>query len=238
MTSTKSGRLLVADDDLAMRQVLFSTLSAFGFQVTLACNGEQALSAAAVGGFDTVLLDVNMPVVSGIEACRQVRQLHPSLPLIMLSVRNEKDDIVKALDAGADDYVTKPFDFRELMARLRASVRRSRVMHAPGEVFVTGDLELDPVRRTLKKREAPVHLTPKEFDLLHYLMRNSGVPVTHGRLLQSVWGIEYGNEAEYLRTFVRQLRVKIEDTPSEPVYLVTEPYVGYRLAECRKAGAR
>jgi two-component system KDP operon response regulator KdpE len=233
----KSGRILIADDDLAIRQALFSTLSAFGFQIVLARNGEEAVSAASTGRFDTLLLDVNMPVLGGIEACRLVRHLHPSLPLIMLSVRNQKEDIVKALDAGADDYITKPFDFRELMARLRSAVRRSRLLHTSSELFIAGDLQLDPLHRTLKKTGTPIHLTPKEFDLLQYLMSHSGVPIPHARLLQCVWGAEYGNEAEYLRTFVRQLRLKIEDTPATPTYLLTEPYIGYRFRECQNTDA-
>ena len=147
------------------------------------------------------------------------------------TVRDSQDDLVRALDAGADDYITKLFHIRELTARLRAAIRRNRSMNPMGTVLAIGEVELDPARRTVRKNGAPIHLTPKEFDLLRYLMRHAGVPVTHSRLLQAVWGPEYGHKLEYLRTFVRQLRLKIEDTPAQPTYLLTDAYVGYRFRD-------
>jgi two-component system KDP operon response regulator KdpE len=141
---------------------------------------------------------------------------------------------VAALDAGADDYITKPFNIRELAARIRAAVRRSSASQAdPDAVIRIGSVELDPPRRLVRKGGGPIHLTPKEFDLLHFLMARAGLPITHVRLLHAVWGPEYGGELEYLRTFVRQLRKKLEDDPAEPSYLLTDSHIGYRFAEAR-----
>jgi len=150
----------------------------------------------------------------------------------MLTVRDSEDDKVEALEAGADDYVTKPFPIRELIARVRAAVRRS---HAPAGnengVIAIGDISLDPARRLVQKSGQTVHLTPKEFDLLHYLMKHAGLPMLHARLLGAVWGPEYGSELEYLRTFIRQLRKKLEDDPARPTYLLTDSHLGYRFRE-------
>jgi two-component system KDP operon response regulator KdpE len=225
------GNILMVDDDNAIRRALHTTLTALGFAVDEACNGEGALALVRGKHFDAVLLDVNMPGIGGMETCRQLRRLAPVLPILMLTVRDRQEDLVRALDAGADDYITKPFFVRELAARLRAAVRRSQASSGPTRLFAIGDVELDPDRRTVKKRDKSVHLTPKEFDLLHYLMANAGMPIAHAKLLQAVWGPEYRNELEYLRTFVRQLRLKIEDDPSRPSYLLTDAYVGYRFCE-------
>ncbi len=225
------GTILIADDDPAIRRALRTTLGGFGFTVEEASSGEDALALARARQFNAVLLDVNMPGMGGMDACRGLRRLAPVLPILMLTVRDGQDDIVTALEAGADDYITKPFQIRELTARLRAAVRRSRASDTASHLITIGDVELDPARRTVKKAGRPVHLTPKEFDLLHYLMKNSGMPIPHARLLQVVWGPEYGNELEYLRTFIRQLRIKIEDEPSRPAYLLTDPYIGYRFSE-------
>jgi two-component system KDP operon response regulator KdpE len=152
----------------------------------------------------------------------------------MLTVRDSEEDKVAALDAGADDYVTKPFNIRELAARIRAAVRRSSASQADADAVIRiGNIELDPARRLVRKGVELVHLTPKEFDLLHYLMAHAGLPITHVRLLRAIWGPEYGGELEYLRTFVRQLRKKLEDDPAEPAYLLTDSHVGYRFAEAR-----
>jgi two-component system KDP operon response regulator KdpE len=149
-------------------------------------------------------------------------------------VRDREEDKVTALDAGADDYITKPFNIRELAARIRAAVRRSHVAKVDADAVVRiGNIELDPARRLVRKSGEPVHLTPKEFDLLRYLMAHAGLPITHLRLLHAVWGPEYGGELEYLRTFVRQLRKKLEDDPAEPAYLLTDSHIGYRFAEAR-----
>jgi two-component system KDP operon response regulator KdpE len=225
------GNILMADDDTSIRRALGTTLRALGFTVEEACNGETAIALVKRTQFNAVLLDVNMPGMGGTETCHQLRRLAPALPILMLTVRDSQEDIVKALDAGADDYITKPFHIRELTARLKAAVRRSRLSNGTKKVFFAGDLELDSATHTVKKRGESIHLTPKEFELLHYLMKNAGMPIAHARLLQAVWGPEYGNELEYLRTFVRQLRRKIEYDPSRPSYLLTDAHVGYRFCE-------
>lgn len=226
-----AGSILVVDDDPGIRRALRTTLAGFGFTVEEACNGEDALALVRSRQFNAVLLDINMPGMGGMDACRELRRLAPVLPILMLTVRDSQEDIVRALEAGADDYISKPFHIRELTARLRAGVRRSRAFDNASKVISVGDVELDAARRTVKKNGRAVRLTPKEFDLLHYLMSNAGMPIPHARLLQVVWGPEYGNELEYLRTFMRQLRIKIEDEPSSPTYLLTDPYIGYRFSE-------
>lgn len=153
------------------------------------------------------------------------------LPIVMLTEQGSEDRKVEALDAGADDYITKPFQLRELIARLKAAVRRNKAFDSDETAILIGDVKLDPVRHLVQKKGRSVHLTPKQFELLHYLMSNAGRPVPHARLLRTVWGPEYGDELEYLRTFVRQLRTKIEDDPGNPRYLVTEAHIGYRFSE-------
>jgi two-component system KDP operon response regulator KdpE len=231
-----NGHILITDDDSDLRWVLATTLSALGFSVVSHPNGEQSLLELGRHRFDAALLDLNMPGLGGIETCRRMRRTVPLLPILMLTVREDEVDKVEALDAGADDYITKPFSVPELAARLRAAVRRSRT-HAGDTVewggaltpIVVGDIELDPSRRTLRKRGVLLRLTPKEFELLYYLMKHLGKPVSHTNLLQAVWGDEYGLQTEYLRTFVHQLRKKLEDDPSEPRYLITEISFGYRF---------
>ena len=181
--------------------------------------------------FDIVLLDINMPGLGGIEVCRLMRKNAPSLPIVMLTVQGSEDRKVEALDAGADDYITKPFQLRELIARIRAAVRRNRIAEEENTQIMIGDVRLDISRHLVQKKGRNVHLTPKQFDLLHYLMANAGRPVPHAKLLRTVWGPEYGNELEYLRTFVRQVRMKIEDDPANPTYLLTESHLGYRFSE-------
>jgi len=185
-----------------------------------------------VSWFDAVLLDVDMPGMGGMETCRCIRRAVARLPILMLTVMSSEDDKVLALDAGADDYITKPFQIRELTARLRSAVRRRSAQDANGDAPIRhGQLELDPVKYRVMKNGRSIHLTPKEFEMLHYLMMHPGEPIPHARLLKSVWGPTYGNELEYLRTFVRQLRKKIEDDPANPQYLLTDAYVGYRFCE-------
>ena len=228
----KAGNVLVVDDEPAIRKALTTTLGALGFQVQEASNGESALVNIRESQVDAVLLDINMPGIGGIQTCQEIRQRTLRIGILMLTVRDTIDDLEAALDAGADDYITKPFHFREVAARLRALIRRSRSQEQnPTQPLSIGEVELDSRCRIVKKSGIEVHLTPKEFELLHYLMAHAGVPITHSKLLRAVWGIEYGNETEYLRTFVRQLRVKIEDDPSSPSYLVTVPFVGYRFAQ-------
>jgi len=201
-----------------------------GFEVAECANGEQALKAVEARPFDAVLLDLNMPGIGGIAACREIRRRSPRQQILMLTVRDRETDKVEALDAGADDYITKPFSIPELAARLRSAVRRSTTADLDIGVPITiGEIELDPARRTVRKAGAALRLTPKEFDLLHYLMSRPGLPIAHVKLLRAVWGEEYGQELEYLRTFVHQLRRKLEDDPSMPEYLLTELHFGYRF---------
>jgi two-component system KDP operon response regulator KdpE len=224
------GKILVTDDDPGLRRALNSTLHSLGFDVREAEDGEHALSEIRRDPCDVVLLDVNMPGMGGVAACREMRKLFPILQIMMLSVRDREDDKVRALDAGADDYVIKPFSVPELVARLKAAVRRATgVVPEAARTIVIGEIELDPERRTVLKSEEPLHLTPKEFDLLHYLMAHAGVPITHKKLLSTVWGSEYGQELEYLRTFIYQLRKKLESDPASPQYLFTEAWLGYRF---------
>ena len=179
---------------------------------------------------DLVLLDLNMPGMGGLDTCRELRAFS-EVPVIILSVRNSEQDKVAALDAGADDYVTKPFGMQELLARIRAALRRapSPPEGAPG-MFRSEDLEIDFAARRVRLKDGEVRLTPKEFDLLRYLVAHAGKPVPHRELLQAVWGPDYGDETEYLRVFINQLRKKIEPNPSHPRFVLTEPWVGYRFA--------
>ena len=226
------GTILVVDDDSSTRRALRVTLAGLGFTVVEAARGEEALSLVRVTWFDAVLLDVDMPGMGGVETCRNIRRTIARLPILMLTVMDSEDDKVLALDAGADDYITKPFNIRELAARIRAALRRRNAQDSNRSTPIRhGQLELDPVKYRVQKSGRAIHLTPKEFEMLHYLMMHAGEPIPHARLLKSVWGPEYGNELEYLRTFVRQLRKKIEDDPRNPQYLLTDAYVGYRFNE-------
>lgn len=225
-----NAKILVTDDDPGLRRALNHTLNSLGFDVVEAEDGEHALSKIRRDRCDVVLLDVNMPGMGGIAACREMRKLFPVLQILMLSVRDEEEDKVEALEAGADDYVTKPFSIPELAARLKSAVRRAiGGVPEPAKTIVIGDIELDPQRRTVLKANQPLHFTPKEFDLLHYLMAHAGLPITHKKLLTAVWGMEYGGELEYLRTFIYQLRKKVEEDPANPQYLFTEAWLGYRF---------
>jgi two-component system KDP operon response regulator KdpE len=224
------GNILVADDDPELRRVLRRTLSAVGFDVAESPTGDHAVTEVERGAYDAVLMDINMPGIGGVAACRAIRRKMPRIQILMLTVRNLEADKIAALDAGADDYITKPFSIPEIAARLRSAVRRTRTPHPPPDLPIAiGAVQIDPARRTVTKRGAVLRLTPKEFDLLHYLMRHAGMPIDHTRLLRAVWGSEYGQELEYLRTFVHQLRVKLEDDPATPEYLLTERNFGYRF---------
>jgi two-component system KDP operon response regulator KdpE len=227
----ESGTLLIVDDERSIRLSLRTILSNFGFVIVEAARGEEALSLVRSAEFDAVLLDINMPGMDGIDVCRSMRRTAPRLPIVMLTVQDSEDRKVEALDAGADDYITKPFQLRELTARLRVAVRRNRVDENVGQAIMIGDVLLDPDRHLVEKKGRAVHLTPKQFEVLHYLMANAGRPIPHARLLRSVWGPEYGNELEYLRTFIRQIRIKIEDDPADPKYLLTDSHIGYRFSE-------
>jgi two-component system KDP operon response regulator KdpE len=221
--------VLVVDDEFALRKALRTSLTASGFTVDEARNGEEALGAVRQRLFDLILLDINMPGIGGIEACREIRGLAPQTGIVMITVRDSENDKVNALEAGADDYVTKPFRLRELVARLRAVVRRTHPEEPEQSVLKAGGLEIDLTRHILRRGGEPIHLSPREFELLAFMMRNQGVPLTHAKLLRTIWGVEYGSELEYLRSYVKMLRKKIEDDPSKPEYILTEPWVGYRF---------
>jgi two-component system, OmpR family, KDP operon response regulator KdpE len=227
-----AGRILVIDDEPQIRRVMRTALTTAGYEVSDVRSGEEAVEKLGVEKFDLILLDVNLPGMSGLEACRVIRHeaLVPDVPIIMLTVRNAEKDIVEALDAGADDYVVKPFGTPELLARIRAALRRAPLSQdsAPQRVSLK-DVEVDFVSRQVIVRGRNVRLTPKEFDLLRYLVVHSNKVIAHRELLQAVWGPDYGDEVEYLRVFVNQLRRKIEPQPAKPRYLLTEPWVGYRL---------
>ena len=228
--SSPQSSVLVVDDEPALRKALRTSLIASGFAVEEARDGEEALLSARRHSFDLVLLDINMPGINGIDACRRMRGLSPHAGIIMVTVRDFEDDKVRALEAGADDYVTKPFKLRELTARLRAVLRRTRVDGAVQlSVLHAGKLKIDLDRRLLWRSDEEVHLSPTEFDLLAFMMKNVGAPLTHVKLLRTIWGPEYGGELEYLRSCVRMLRRKIEDDPARPEYIQTEPWVGYRF---------
>ena len=231
------GKILIVDDDPDLRRAMSATLSALGFEITECATGEHAIQKIREHKLDAVLLDINMPGMGGIEVCKRVRQSHPRIQLLMLTVRDSEEDKIRALDAGADDYITKPFSIPELTARIRAAVRRNRAEQQQADKPIAiGELELDPVRRMVTKGGQEVRLTPTEFNLLHYLMSHAGRPLTHAALLRAVWGAEYGQELEYLRTFVYHLRKRIEKDPASPEYLLTEPYLGYRFREPGIAG--
>jgi two-component system KDP operon response regulator KdpE len=225
-----AGRILVVDDEAQIRRVMRMTLVANGYEVTEARSGEEALEKLRTEKYDLVLLDMNMPGMNGLETCREVRPAS-DLAIIMLTVRNTERDKVEALDAGADDYVTKPFSTPELLARIRAALRRTPLAleSAPQRIRLEDDVEIDFHSRRASVRGRDVHLTPKEFDLLRYLIAHPNKTVGHRELLQAIWGPDYGDEVEYLRVFLNQLRKKIEPNPTKPKYLLTEPWVGYRF---------
>lgn len=225
-------RALVVDDEPAMRRSLRAALNARGYVVDEFRNGEEAIMALREQPADLVLLDINMPGMGGIEACRRIRALASSVGIIMITVRDTEDDTIEALDAGADDYLIKPFRVRELLARVTALVRRAQAEDTAGPpVIRAGKLELDPKHRLLRKAGEEIHLSPIEFNLLECLMQNREVPLDHSRLLRTIWGPEYGHELEYLRTYIKLLRRKIEDDPAKPEYILTEPWLGYRFRD-------
>lgn len=219
--------VLIVDDEPQIRRVLRTTLSSQGYTIIEARSGEEALERIRTERADLVLLDVNLPEMSGLDTCREIRR-SLDVPIIMLTVRNSERDKVQALDAGADDYVVKPFSAEELLARIRAALRRA----APAEslpAFSSADLKIDFEKRAVAVKGHPVRLTPKEFELLRHLVANQGKALAHRRLLQAVWGPDYGEETEYLRVFINQLRKKIEPDPHHPLYIHTEPWIGYRF---------
>ena len=227
-------RVLLVDDEPAIRRALRSPLVELGFVVTEATRGEEALQILRTAAMDAVLLDINMPGIGGMETLRRIRSFAQKLPILMLTVRDAEEEKVEALNLGADDYVTKPFSTRELIARIRASVRRVKEpVPAEEPAIVIGEILLEPARRSVTKRGKTVHLTRKEFDILHFLMVRAGRVVTNAKLLTAVWGAGYSDETQYLRTYVNLLRKKIEDDPANPLYLLTDAYAGYRFADAQ-----
>lgn len=224
------GRILVVDDEPQIRRVMKTGLTAEGYTVVDAKTALDALEKLRQERFDLVLLDVNMPGMSGLEACMEIRA-SSDIGIIMLTVRNTDADKIAALDAGADDYVTKPFSMPELLARIRANLRRVPVSPSSGpSVIMFDNVEIHVAARRVYVRGQETRFTPKEFDLLHYLATHPDVSISHRKLLQTIWGPDYGDEVEYLHVFVNQIRKKIEPNPSNPRFLITEPRVGYRFS--------
>lgn len=221
-------RVLVVDDESQITRVLRQSLTAHRYDVRTAADGVSALDTFHDWHPDLVITDLQMPEMDGIEFCRAIRK-ESQLPIIVLSVRGEERTKVAALDAGADDYVTKPFGIDELLARVRAALRRSPAGEDGVLPLEDGDFAIDLGTREVKVRGTDVHLTPKEFDLLVFLFRNRAKVVTHRAILAAIWGGNFTEQTEYLRVFVGQLRKKIEIDPSSPRYIVTEPWIGYRF---------
>ena len=220
-------RVLVVDDDRQMLKAVTNALTARGYEVITAPTGEVALSVMAEDEPDLVLLDLGLPGIEGREVIERLRAWS-ELPVIVISVRESQEDKVAALDAGADDFVTKPFGMKELLARMRAVRRRSASENSLNPVLRFDGLEIDLLKKLVKLEGEPIHLTPTEYSLLEQMATNPGKLLTHTWLLQKVWGPEYGTESNYLRLYVRQLRQKLNDTPSSPRWITTEPGLGYR----------
>lgn len=219
--------VLIVDDEPQIRRTLLTILTSQGYPVIEARTGDEALERLRGERPDLILLDVNMPGRSGVETCREIREVS-DVPIIILTVRSAERDKVLALDAGANDYVVKPFGANELLARIRATLRRSSPQNVLPS-FASNDLNIDFERRAVALKGKAVRLTPKEFELLQFMVANQGKPLPHRRMLQAVWGPDYGEETEYLRVFINQLRKKIEPDPRNPRYIHTEPWVGYRF---------
>ncbi len=220
--------ILVVDDEPQILRVMRVSLPARGYNIVTAADGEQALDEIHKQMPDLIILDLAMPGMGGLEACRRVREFS-SVPIIVLSAKGSESDKIAALDMGADDYVTKPFGLDELLARVRAVMRRTATADADAAVLSVGDLTIDANERRVTLAGSEIRLTPKEFEVLKYLASNSGKVVTHRKLLQAVWGVESTEQTEYLRVFINQLRRKIEPDPQNPRYIITEPWVGYRF---------
>ena len=224
-----AGRILVVDDEPQIRRIMRTTLTGAGYEVDDAKTGEEAIEKLRDYHPDLVLLDMNMPGMGGLAACREIRA-GTGAGIIMLTVRNTEKDKVEALDAGADDFVNKPFSTPELLARIRAALRRVPASAQSSAARLrTGDLVIDFTSRTVSNAGRASHLTPKELDLLRYLTSHANQAVAHRELLQAVWGPDYGDQVDYLRVFIRNLRKKVEHDPDNPEFITTEPWVGYRF---------
>jgi two-component system, OmpR family, KDP operon response regulator KdpE len=220
-------RILIVDDEPAIRRFLHTSLSAQGYQVFEAEDGASALASLRRDPLDVLVLDLGLPGMDGFEVIRQLRESGSTLPIVVLSVRADEAGKVKALDMGADDYVTKPFGIEELLARIRTAVRHRLQQEGERPIFKSGDLAVDLVRRVVTVREQEVKLTPREYDLLRFLVAHAGKVLTHKSILQEVWGTE--TDVQYLRIYIRTLRQKIEANPEQPALISTEQGVGYRL---------
>src|SRR5271163_2695200 len=221
--------ILVVDDESQITRVLRTSLSSHGYDIRVANDGETALEIMKDWSPDLVITDLSMPNMDGLELCRRLRT-KTQIPILVLSVKGEERSKVQALDAGADDYVTKPFGIEELLARVRANLRRTPAGESEqASLIEVGDFHIDLAAHRVTVRREEVHLTPKEFDLLVYLARHAGKVVTHRALLSAIWGGESTEQVEYLRVFVAQLRKKLEPSPNSPRYIVTDPWVGYRF---------
>jgi two-component system, OmpR family, KDP operon response regulator KdpE len=230
MSVTEGSRVLVVDDEPQITRVLRTVLSSHGYQVRTAAEGESALTNFKDWSPELVITDLYMPHMDGVELCRRIREVSTTVPIIVLSVKGEERTKVEALDSGADDYVTKPFGIDELMARVRAALRRSGAAGTEDiQSFDAGDFRVDMDARRVHTQGREVRLTPKEFDLFVYMARHPNRVLTHAALLEAVWGQASQEQPEYLRVFMGQLRKKLEPDPSNPRYLVTEPWVGYRF---------
>jgi len=221
-------RILVVDDEQEITFVLRSGLTKHGYDVRVAGDGESALDLFYAWTPDLVITDLAMPNMNGLKLCQKLRETS-AVPIIILSVKGEEATKVEALDLGADDFLTKPFGMGELLARVRATLRRSPTVGAEATVIEDGDFRIDLESRNVQVAGKDVHLSPKEFDLLLFFMRNSGKVLTHRTLLAKIWGGNYTDQTEYLRVFVRHLRKKIEPDPAKPRYILTDPWVGYRF---------
>lgn len=229
-TTDNLPRILVIDDELAIRRFLHTVLSATDFVLHEAENAHAGLAAAATFRPDIILLDLGLPDMDGFEVLTRIREWS-QVPIIILSVRDREDDKVRALDAGADDYLSKPFGVGELQARIRGALRRS-VQSAPEPVYKVDELEVDLARRRVLARGEEIQLTPTEYDLLRLLVIHSGKVLTHSQILKQIWGTAYVEQPHVLRVNISNLRRKIECDPSRPHYIVTEPGVGYRMRSC------
>lgn len=219
-------KILNVDDEPQSRRAVKIALITRGFEVVEACSGEEALEKLRVESPHVVLLDVNMPGMNGLETCKAIRACS-EVPVIVISVRKAGTERAEAFEAGADQYITKPFDIEELVARIRAVERRTGARHC--RIISLDEVEIDLESHEVRRPGSTAHLTAKEFKLVHYLFDHAGAVVPHRRLLQAVWGPDYGDEVEYLRVFINQVRKKIESDPRRPRYLLTEPSIGYRL---------
>jgi two-component system, OmpR family, KDP operon response regulator KdpE len=226
------GRVLIVEDDTSLRRSLRATLGILGFDIGEAGNGEDALMRLRMVDYDAVLLDVNMPGCGGIETCIRIRRSFTRLPIIMLTVRDSEDDKIRALEAGADDYVTKPFQMGELTARVRSAIRRYHAPETASEAPITvGDIVFDPVHRRVEQSGALIHLTPREFDALRILMLHAGCPVTHARLHAALHLHGDVTDRRHLRVIIGQLRKKLGDNSAHPTYVLTDGYIGYRFRQ-------